>query len=657
MSGAALSPTTTMNRIGQRIGQAIRQEAAIWRIAALPGLAVIAFVIGLRFAGLLQGLELVALDLMLRFRPDEGPDDRILIVGIDEADIRDAGTYPIPDAALATLIQTLQQQQPAALGLDIVRDLPVGSGHEALVQVFQTSSSLIGIETVLPDAGGLTIDPPPTLPPEQIGFVDTLVDLDGYVRRSLLATPDVQGKYHFSLTFRLAETYLTRQGIAAGNGSRDPNAIRFGTTELMRVKPNTGGYVRTDANGNQVLINVRSGPAPFRIVSMADVTAGEVPEDWIRDRVVLIGIMSQSAKDLVNSRALTGRTSHLIYGVELQAHAVSQIISAVLDQRPLLRDWTDLWEYGWIIGWGLLGIGLARLIRSPFALLVALGITSVILVGLSFGLLLQGWWVPVAPALLVLLLNGAGLTAALFYRHEQNLKARILDRQLVIDQAFDAIHNGPLQTLAGMLRSTQDRGMTDDPLYTDLKQLNQELRAVYESVRREALSQGNRFQVSSDLELDLNSPFHEVLYAVYRDTLARNFPGFQTLKLTLPSFEEMDVQSLSQDQKKGVCRFLEEALCNVGKHAVGATRLEIICKQENGENIIRVIDNGNPSQLPPTDHSVQPLATVKTGGQGTKQAEALARQLGGHFRRFPNALQGTVCELTWPVLRPGFWRF
>ena len=136
----------------------------------------------------------------------------------------------------------------------------------------------------------------------------------------------------------------------------------------------------------------------------------------------------------------------------MQAHAVSQIVSAVLDRRPLLQSWSEGWEYVWIVVWGLLGLSLGRFIQSPALLLLGLGLASASLISISYGALLWGWWLPVVPALLVLVLNGAGLTAALFYRYKQALQARVSDRQLIIDHTFNAIHNGPLQTLAQLMR-------------------------------------------------------------------------------------------------------------------------------------------------------------------------------------------------------------
>lgn len=640
----------------------MRREIAIWRVAALPGLIVVVLVVLARLTGSLQQAEWLALDTLLRLRPAETTDKRILIVGIDEADLHQIQTYPVPGRQLAALIQTLQQHQPAVIGLDIFRDLPVEPGHADLVKVFQSSRNLIGIEKVIPDPS--TVNPPPSLPPDQIGFADAIVDSDGFLRRSLLGTSILSGDYKLSLSLKLAERYLATHNLELENGIRDPVAFRFGTTELTRFLPNDGGYINADAGGNQVLIHFRSGPQPFQIISLQDVISGAVEDRLIRDRIVLIGITARSVKDVVNVAGIQGQESRLVNGVEVQAHAVSQIVSRVLDGRPLLKVWADGWEYIWIIAWGLVGISLGRLIRLPVNLLLGLGISCVGLISICYGLLLLGWWVPLVPAFLSLALTGAGLTTLSFYRYQQDLETKLQDRQLVIDQTFDAIHNGPLQTLAQMLRQAQERQITDDPLYTDLKDLNQELRAVYESIRQEVLGQDARFYLDRSLELDLNQPLHELLYEVYAYTLSRDFPCFKTLKMNITTFEPIDERFLTTDQKRGLCRFLEEALCNVGKYAVGVTRLDVICKTEQGQNIIRVINNETAektmedSSLTKGNHigdGTNERISSQMGGRGTHQAETLARQLKGQFRRSFDPAQGVICELVWSTRKLRFW--
>ena len=611
------------------IWKRIKNEIGIWRVGVIPGITVIGLVIVVRVTGTLQFLEWLALDNFLRLRPDEPIDERVVIVGINEADIRRVGAYPIPDREIAALIEKLQTYKPKVIGLDIIRDLPVEPGHTQLITAFKNSKNLIAIEKVLP----AQIDPPPVLPPEQVGFSDAITDADGRLRRNLLGTPTLKG-YKFSLSLRLAETYLSTKGITLKNGISDRNTMRFGATELPRFLPYSGAYVGADAGGVQVLLNFRSGRERFRTLSLNDIKTGKFNPSWLRDRIVLIGITSPSV-DIINTSAIISVNpgAGLVYGVEVQANAVSQIVSAVLDQRPLLRVWSDGWEYLWIFGWGLLGISFGRITQSPFKNLLSVSVASIVLVGVSYAFLILGWWTPVAPAMLVLALNGVGLTA--FYQYDRALKSRIEDRQLIIDSTFDTIHNGPLQTLANILRRVQDQNLPPYQLLTELENLNRELRTVYEALKQETPTQGDRLYLVSGLKLDLQAPIHEILYQVYSNTLERDFPCFKTLRVRVPTFDSIDQHNLSIEQKRGLCRFLEEALCNVGKHAEGVTRLNVTYTQKEGWNILRITDNGVGIRL-------------YSEGRGTQQSRNLARQLRGKFHRAPLLPQGTHCELTWP---------
>jgi len=644
--------------------QAVKAGVPTWGRGALPGVMVIVAVMIARLTGALQFLELVTFDRFLRLRPAEPMDERIVIVSITEGDIQRARTYPIPDREIAELVKSLQTYQPTVIGLDIVRDIPVEPGNAELTSVFRSSKNTIGVEIALPDRSGFTVAPPPPLPSEQVGFADAVLDPDGYQRRSLLGAHNPQQEYRFSFAIRLAERYLAARGIELGNGIRDPDAKRFGSVELTRVQSNSGGYVGADAGGNQILLNVRSGTMPFRVLSLSQIQSGQVNPDWIRGRIVRIGMMSFSAKDQASSGAIAGINPGQIYGVEMQAHATSQIVSAVLDGRSLLRVWADAWEYLWIVAWGLLGISLGRFLRSPWKILFGILVASVSLIGICYWLILLGWWVPIVPVLLVLVFNGAGLMAALFYRHEQELRLRLEERQFAIEQTFNAIHSGPLQTLVGILRSAQEQA-TPPPFLPELQRLNQELRAVYGSVQREAIADEPHLRMGSAIELALQAPLHELLYKVYCNTLEQELPYLKTLKFKIVQFDPLNTSHLRLEHKRALCRFLEEALCNVGKHAIEATRLTVICTQEGDRQVIRVVDNGRgkPSQsetlsLTQMDRdretTEEPNPKLQPSGLGTQLAKNLAKQLGGAFRRYPNQPKGMVCELTWSAKRRWF---
>lgn len=115
--------------------------------------------------------------------------------------------------------------------------------------------------------------------------------------------------------------------------------------------------------------------------------------------------------------------------------------------------------------------------------------------------------------------------------------------------------------------------------------------------------------------------------------------------MQLVTFEPLDERQLNLEQKRSLCRFLEEALCNVGKHAICATRLEVMCTQTKGRNLIRVMDNGSgfDGSLPE--------------GMGTQQSRSLAKLLGGTFVREARSTGGTLCELSWSVRKAWFWQF
>ncbi|MGF1935728.1 MAG: CHASE2 domain-containing protein [Nostoc sp. ChiQUE02] len=616
----------------------IKKEISVWRVGVLPGIVVIGLVIIAHFSGSMQSLEWLAFDSLLRLRPEEPIDERIVLVGINEDDIRSQKDYltdsSISDRDLAALLWKLHVYKPRVIGLDIYRDLAVDPGHPELVAAFKNIKNLIAIEKVLPKQ----IAAPPGSFPEQIGFADQITDGDGKLRRSLLAISTSQG-YKLSLSLRLAEAYLTHEDITLKNGIADRTTIKLGNTVLPRFFANEG-YVQTDAATVQILLNFRSGRERFRTISLNDIKSDKFNSDWVRDRIVIIGITSPSRKDFVTtSKQLT---KGQVYGAEIQAHAVSQLVSAVVDDRPLLDTWEDGWEYLWIFAWGFLGIAIARLTKSPLANLIVVGITSASLVVTSYLLLTWGWWVPVIPTILVLAVNGIELTA--LYQCDKVLRSGLKARQDVIERTFETIHNGPLQSLAKVLKLVRSQELPIKELLPELEKeldkLNHELRGIYEFLQREPPTQDSSLYLGNTLVLNLQDPLHEILYQVYSYTLARDFPCFRTIKIKIRSFGPIDERCLSIEQKQGLCRFLEEALCNVGKHATGVTRLEVACFSSEGWYTLSIIDDGlgiNSSRE----------------GRGTQQFRNLARQLKGKFQRVPLSSRGTICELSWPVGK--FW--
>lgn len=382
-----------------------------WRGVWITAPTTAGLVILLRMLGLLQPWEWTAYDQYFRLRPLESKDERIVIVGIDEADIRAIGQPIIPDEVYARLLEKLKAMQPRAIGLDIYRDLPVEPGHEKLVQVFKSTPNLIGIQKVVGNNSREAVAPPPVLKEKgQVGSNDLIVDADNKVRRDLLFVQTPQGEMMPSLGMYLALLYLEKQGIQLQEipGTTD---WRLGKTTFARFQSNDGGYIRADDGGYQVLLNYRGPSNRFTIVPMRDILNDKVAKDWGRDRIILIGGVSETFPDLYftpYSSSLLSSPERMA-GVEIHANIASQILSAAVEGRSLFKSWPEPLEWLWILLWATVGGVLSWQGRytggvTNLSIHRALGplLAGGTLVGSTYIAFVGGWWIPVIPPVLAL---------------------------------------------------------------------------------------------------------------------------------------------------------------------------------------------------------------------------------------------------------------
>ena len=283
------------------------------------------------------------------------------------------------------------------IGLDLVRNLPLEPGNRELVALFQTTSNLFGIEKVIEPQ----IDPPPILKnQEQVGFADLSQDLDGSVRRALLTVELSSDDLRESLAIKLALSYLQSQGISLE--SLPEHKVRLGKAIFNRFTANDGGYIRADSGGYQILLNFRGREENFRTIELEKVLKNQIPPDFFRDRVVLIGVTAESLKDLFDTPYSGGffSTSEQMSGVIIHANIVSQLISSAMDGCTLIHTWSDPVEYGWIFGCILLSTSLSWWIKSPKLILLGLILSSSVLIGGFYLAFIFGWWLPIVPSLL-----------------------------------------------------------------------------------------------------------------------------------------------------------------------------------------------------------------------------------------------------------------
>jgi diguanylate cyclase (GGDEF)-like protein/PAS domain S-box-containing protein len=371
----------------------------------LTALGVTSCVLAVRFAGLLQGWELATYDQMIRLRPFEPRDERIVVITVDDSDLRQIGKYPIPDAELAKLLQILRAARSRAIGLDIYRDLPVEPGHQALLQAYQQNPNLIGI-TYIADQDNPEVPAPPVLERlNQVGFNNLVHDQDDKVRRGLLYwKPEDDHPARQSFALALALKYLQPQGIKPKSAADQSGNLQLGKAIFRRYTAHEGAYILSDDGGYQILLNPRGPANSFRQVSITDVLAGKVSPGIFRDRIVLVGYTAVSVNDFV----FTSYSSQLIgaprpiTGVEFHANLISQLISAAKDGRVLINSWADPLEWLWILAWAGVGAGISWQLRSPRLSAVGIAIAGMGLMLIAYGSLLIGWWIPIVPPLVTM---------------------------------------------------------------------------------------------------------------------------------------------------------------------------------------------------------------------------------------------------------------
>ncbi|MBW4695391.1 MAG: EAL domain-containing protein [Lyngbya sp. HA4199-MV5] len=373
--------------------------------ALLSGILATGLVLGVRQAGGLQSLELLAFDQMVRLRPDAGADPRLLVVAITEDDIRSQNRWPISDQVVAQLLAKLNQYQPKAIGLDIYRDIPQAPGHDVLLKELRSSN--VTTVMLLGDADNGSVPPPSGVPDDRVSFSDFVIDPDAVVRRNLLFATSKQDKlYSFSL--RLSLQYLADKQLPF---RVDPNALQIGKAVFPALDPSAGGYHALDARGYQVLLNYRSVKNVARQVTLTQVLKGELQPEWVKDKLVLVGTTAPSGKDLFLTpyNLSAAQQNPKTPGVLIHAQMVSQILGHVLDGRALPWYWSEPGEMLWLGLWSIIGGVLAWRFRHPGSLVGMVAIAGVGLGGICFGLLLQGGWIPVVPAAIALVLATSGV--------------------------------------------------------------------------------------------------------------------------------------------------------------------------------------------------------------------------------------------------------
>ncbi len=458
--------------INNKLAKVLRQQFA--RSLDLTGIAVVTAstivvvggVLGLRQLGLLQTLELKVYDHMVRLRPSAGEDSRLLIVAITEDDVKRYGVI-LSDDVMATMLERLQRHEPSAIGIDIYRDKPQPPGSDRLNQQLQ-APNVIAITLLPSKAEPLGISAPKGIDSSRVGFNDVVTDVDGVVRRSLIqGTLNNTGISSFAL--RLALLHLEQQNLTPQPDPNEPDRVFWGKAVFKRLVKDSGAYQNLDASGYQILLNYRAAHDAIPRVTLTQLMYRQVNPDSIKGKIVLIGSTAISAKDsFFTPYSAAQEDDAKMYGVEIHAQMVSQMLDAVSGDRPLFWFWAEWAELLWIIGCGLAGGAIAWRVRHPLLLTLGCAVTVGAIVGIGYALFLHQGWIPiVTPVLATMLTSGVVVT----YRAQQAQRQQQMVMTLLGQNTSPEIANALWESRDSLLESGMLPGqaMIATMLFTDIK--------------------------------------------------------------------------------------------------------------------------------------------------------------------------------------------
>jgi CHASE2 domain-containing sensor protein len=394
------------------------------KIALLTSFGTAFAIAAIRFMGILQPLELAIFDLTVRSRSAEVQDAHLVVLQITRADVE---TQPqrnssLSNQSLDNLLNRLNKYPPKIIGIDTYLDRDITTKHNFIKDNLKLGK-LVAVCKVS-DRGLAEKETQPPAESELFGFGDTLADADGTMRRHLLSMDAQPGACStpYALSTMLAYAYLQDrpQPIEL---KIQPQSLQLGKKHFNWLDAHTGGYQQFDDRGYQMLLNYRSaGSIADAIPSISLQKILTLPDrelkQLVENKIVLIGTTDSRYKDIAktpyaarsDNRCPEYEGSQCIPGVFLQAQMTSQLVNAALENRPLFWAYPFWVDSSLILICSIAGSLLAWVVRNRWLLVIWNGGITILLCGGSVALLtISGYWFPIVPTLLGLIITSGYL--------------------------------------------------------------------------------------------------------------------------------------------------------------------------------------------------------------------------------------------------------
>jgi adenylate cyclase len=302
---------------------------------------------------LVETLDRYLYDVRMRVQPAK-PNNRVVIVDIDERSLYEQGRWPWSRATLGRLADVIVRDGGArALGFDMVFAEPQAHEDPALIKALTGAPVALGYYFSSEFGAVATgLLPEPVFPAVALadsrlavtswhgyganvvplqraaraaGFFNPVIDRDGVVR-SLPLLAEYKGQLYESLSVAVLRIYFGNAPLSLRAQGLQADSLGFGPG---------GGYARIPISaGTTALVPFQgrggSASSRFRYVSATDVLEGRIEPRLFRDRIVLVGT---SAPGLTDLRATP--VSEVYPGVEIHASMIAGALEGTIRTRPV----------------------------------------------------------------------------------------------------------------------------------------------------------------------------------------------------------------------------------------------------------------------------------------------------------------------------------
>ena len=235
------------------------------------------------------------------------------------------------------------------------------------------------------------------------GYFDVRQDRDGVVRWMPMVIQAGDALFP-PLSVALVWQALGRPRLQLDIGSRGVKGIRVGPR-----------FVPTDETG-RLLIDFAGPRHTFPSYSVADIVAGAVPDDAVRDRIVLVGATATGLYDMRSTPF-----GHVFPGVEIHANVIDDILGDRFVTRPAWSEIFDLLAI--VVLGGAVGVLLPRA-NARVGLLTVSGLAAGYVLLAQWAFVERGMWLGIVYPLFALGANYLLLTLY-YYVGETRERKRI----------------------------------------------------------------------------------------------------------------------------------------------------------------------------------------------------------------------------------------